>query len=142
MGGERARAGLRLSEYAEAARRFVWNELADWYVEAVKLRLTGSGEDRDVARAVLVHVFGAALRLLHPVVPFITEALWGRLPSGTAAGTGLVATADWPRIDPLHSRENEFELVREAINAIRQLRAEYAIAPGEMISAELTPGER
>ncbi len=133
------RAGLRLSEYAEAARRFVWNELADWYVEAVKLRLTGSGEDRDVARAVLVHVFGAALRLLHPVVPFITEALWSRLPSGTGAGEGFVATSDWPTIDASCAAEHEFELVREAVNAVRQLRAEYGIAPGELISAELSP---
>lgn len=134
------RAGLRLSEYAEVARRFVWNELADWYVEAVKLRVAEPGDDREVARAVLVHVFGAALRLLHPVVPFITEQLWGRLPPGTDAGAGLIATADWPTIAPAHSAEHEFELVREAINAVRQLRAEYAIAPGEMISAELTPG--
>ena len=133
------RAGLRLSEYTEVARRFVWNELADWYVEAVKLRLGAPGEDRDVARAVLVHVFGAALRLLHPVVPFITETLWGRLPTGTAAGTGLIATAPWPAIDPSLPAEREFELVREAINAVRQLRAEYAIAPGEMIAAELVP---
>ena len=136
---EQLRAGLRLGEYAEAARRFVWNELADWYVEAVKLRLAGSGEDRDVARAVLVHVFGAALRLLHPVVPFITEALWGRLPAGTSAGTGFIASADWPTVDHSHAEESEFELVREAVNAVRQLRAEYAIAPAEMISAEITP---
>jgi valyl-tRNA synthetase len=87
-----------------------------------------------------MHAFGAALRLLHPLVPFITETLWGRLPSGTTAGTGLIATADWPQIDPSHPGDPEFELVREAINAVRQLRAEYAIAPGEMISAELMPG--
>ena len=49
-------AGLRLNEYAEAARRFVWNELADWYLESVKGRLDTPGADRDVARAVLVHV--------------------------------------------------------------------------------------
>ena len=72
--------GLRLSEYVESARRFVWNELADWYVEAAKHRVFGEGPDRDVARAVLVHVFDQALRLLHPVVPFVTEALWQRLP--------------------------------------------------------------
>ena len=60
--------GLRLDEYAEAARRFAWNELADWYVEAVKTRLQSTDADGDVARAVLVHVFDHALRLLHPVV--------------------------------------------------------------------------
>ena len=61
-------AGLRLNDYAETARRFVWNELADWYLEAVKSRLLTPGDDRDVARAVLVHAFDNALRLLHPIV--------------------------------------------------------------------------
>ncbi len=75
---------MRLSEYVESARRFVWNELADWYVEAAKHRVSAEGPDRDVARAVLVHVFDQALRLLHPVVPFVTEALWQRLPARTS----------------------------------------------------------
>jgi valyl-tRNA synthetase len=75
-------AGLRLNEYAESARRFVWNELADWYLESVKGRLETPGADRDVARAVLVYAFDSALRLLHPVVPFVTESLWQKLPRG------------------------------------------------------------
>jgi valyl-tRNA synthetase len=131
------RAGLRLSEYVEAARRFVWNELADWYVEAVKFRLAGSGDDRKTARAVLVHTFDAALRLLHPVVPFITETLWRRLPSLEQNSNSFIATAEWPVVDTSYDEETDFELIREAINAIRQLRAEYAIAPGETVYAEL-----
>src|SRR5262249_3692341 len=87
-------AGMRLSEYAEAARRFVWNELADWYVESTKARLAAGGADADVARSVLVHAFDRALWLLHPIVPFITEEVWQRLP-GRAAGEFL-ATAAWP----------------------------------------------
>ncbi|HRQ78453.1 MAG TPA: valine--tRNA ligase, partial [Gemmatimonadaceae bacterium] len=59
--------GMRLDAYAEAARRFVWNELADWYVEAVKPRLAQPGADRETARRVLVHVFDHGLRLLHPI---------------------------------------------------------------------------
>src|SRR5205085_5829958 len=87
-------AGLRLNEYAESARRFVWNELADWYVESAKGRLNTPGADRDVARAVLVHCFDQALRLLHPIVPFVTEALWQKLPS--RAANALLATSAWP----------------------------------------------
>src|SRR4029079_14136363 len=109
------RAGLHLSEYVESARRFVWNELADWYVEAVKMRVASTGDDREVARAVLVHVFSAALRLLHPVVPFITEALWRRLPSTDQVGSEFVATAAWPVTDTSLGEGREFELVREAI---------------------------
>jgi valyl-tRNA synthetase len=129
-------AGMRLNDFAETARRFVWNELADWYLEAIKGRLAGDGADVQVARAVLVHVFDRALRLLHPIVPFVTEALWQQLPSHVT-GTFL-ARAEWPRARTRTGDENrarEFELVREAIGALRQIRAEYAVPPGKSIEA-------
>ena len=125
--------GLRLDAYAESARRFIWNELADWYVEAVKPRLATPGADREAARAVLVHVFDHGLRLLHPIMPFVTEALWQRLPS-YEDGTFLATTA-WPVARTSGSSGAEFELVREAIDAIRGLRAEYGVTPGQSIRA-------
>jgi valyl-tRNA synthetase len=144
---EELTAGLRLNEYAETARRFVWNELADWYLEAIKTRLATPGDDREVARAVLLHVFDHALRLLHPIVPFVTEALWQKLP-GHEDGTFL-ATAEWPDYLTGEAREDEgiltgdpevaeeFELVREAVLAIRQIRAENNVAPGKSIEVVL-----
>ena len=131
-------AGLRLNDYAESARRFVWNELADWYLEAVKARLTDDGDDREVARAVLVHAFDGALRLLHPIVPFVTEALWQRLPG--RADDELLLRASWPR--PLGIASGgaaEFELVRDAVSALRQLRGEYNINPGKVLPAIIVP---
>jgi valyl-tRNA synthetase len=128
--------GMRLDEYAEVARRFVWNELADWYLEAVKGRLATPGADRDVARAVLAHAFDGALRLLHPIMPFITEALWQRLP-GHVEGTWL-ARAAWPRAGTAPSdaaRAAAFEGARAAVSAARELRAEYAIPPGTLVRA-------
>jgi valyl-tRNA synthetase len=134
-------AGLRLNEYAEAARRFVWNEVADWYVEAVKARLssTDNAADRAVARAVLVHAFDRALRLLHPIVPFITEALWQRLP-GRVPGEFLVR-GEWPGRDTARddTAAREFDLAREAVLAIRQIRSTNAVAPGKLIEAFLVP---
>jgi valyl-tRNA synthetase len=127
--------GIRLSEYAETARRFVWNEMADWYVESVKGRLQSPTPDGEVARSVLVHVFDSALRLLHPIVPFITEDLWQRLPG---RGNGeFLARAPWPREIAQNWNAQSFELLREAINSLRQLRADYAIAPGKQIEAIL-----
>lgn len=105
----------------------------------MKARLAGTGEDREVARAVLSEVFGASLRLMHPVVPFITEALWARLPLSDDSERGMIATAKWPTANPAYSTESEFEIVREAVIAIRQLRAEYSIPPGQAIAAELMP---
>ncbi|MDE3174409.1 MAG: valine--tRNA ligase, partial [Gemmatimonadota bacterium] len=127
-------AGMRLNEYAETARRFVWSELADWYVEAVKGRLAEAGPDGEVARAVLVHAFDMALRLLHPIVPFITEAIWQRLPS--RPGGALLTAAEWPAASGLGGgAAREFELVRDAVVALRQVRAEYAVPPGRVVDA-------
>ena len=130
-------AGLRLNEYAEAARRFVWNELADWYLEAIKGRLGSAGPDRDAARAVLVHVFDRALRLLHPIVPFITEALWQRLPGRRA--DELLPLARWPQPGFTDPGAGEFELVRDTVSAIRTIRADYGLPPGKQVAAAVIP---
>jgi valyl-tRNA synthetase len=129
-------SGLRLSEYAEAARRFVWNEVADWYVENTKSRITSGTADSEVARTVLTHVFDFALRLLHPIMPFITETLWQRLPFPVGADRcEFLAIAPWPLPHPRTTAEiaaiAQFDLVREAIGAIRQIRSDYSIAPGK-----------
>ncbi len=129
-------AGMRLDEYAESARRFVWNELADWYVEACKGRLMQAGADREIARSILVHAFDQALRLLHPVMPFITEALWRRLP-GHVDGS-LIATAAWPQRPARQHTEPSFGDLQGAIQAIRQLRSDYAIPPAQIVTAYLT----
>ena len=131
--------GLRLSEFAEAARRFVWNELADWYLESVKPRLAKEGADREVARAVLAHAFDGALRLLHPMVPFITEELWQKLPQTPA--NEFLAQAPWPQAanssaDTLtNDASATFDITRELIIALRQIRSEYGVQPGAWVDA-------
>ena len=137
---EQRASGLRLSEYAEVARRFVWNELADWYVEAVKPRLNEPGADRDVARAVLVHAFDAALRLFHPIVPFVTEALWQRLPGRDA--TAFLATSSWP-VEPRRDAAlaAAFERAREVVSAVRAVRADYAVPPARTLEATLVTSQ-
>jgi valyl-tRNA synthetase len=130
--------GLRLAEYAEAARRFVWNELADWYLESVKPRLADSGDDREVARAVLAHAFDAALRLLHPIIPFITEELWQRIP--LPRPSTYCANAPWPvarAANLVLPGGGDFEVVRAAVTALRQVRSEYNVPPGQFVDAWL-----
>ncbi len=130
-------AGLRLNEYTEAARNFVWNELADWYLESVKGRLATPGDDREVARAVLVYAFDQALRLLHPIVPFVTEELWQKLPG--RHDNEFLANAPWPRSLSLEGDARAFELVRESVVAIRQIRGDYGVPPGKAISGLVIP---
>ncbi len=128
-------SGLRLNEFAETARHFVWNELADWYLESVKSRLAQPGADREVARAVLAHAFDRALRLLHPIIPFVTESLWQRLP-GRVAGEHL-PVASWPQRGQIDNAAQEagFDRVRDAVTALRQIRSDYNLAPGKIVDA-------
>src|SRR5437868_14787755 len=104
-------AAFRLDEAAKTCFEFAWNDLADWYVEAVKPRLAASGAATaaepggppagaasDAAHAILAHCFDIALRLLHPVVPFITEELWQKLPGRKP--DELLASANWPSVRP------------------------------------------
>ena len=133
-------SGLRLSEYAEAARRFVWGDVADWYLETTKGRIGAASPDSEVARAVLTHVFDYAIRLLHPIMPFITETLWQRLPFPVASDRcEFLAIAPWPIPHPVARAEthdmSRFDLVREAVSAVRQIRSDYAIPPGRLIDA-------
>ncbi|MGH7699269.1 MAG: valine--tRNA ligase [Gemmatimonadales bacterium] len=127
---------LRLDEAAKRCYEFAWKELADWYVEAVKPRLAaGSGA---AARAVLAHCFDTVLRLLHPVVPFITEELWQKLP-GRKPGE-LLAGASWPGRRPAledADADLQFERVKQAIERIRSIRAEYRVAPKARLRATI-----
>jgi len=133
---------FRLDEAAKRCFDFVWKELADWYVEAVKPRLGAGAASTPAAaaQAVLSYCFDAALRLLHPVVPFITEDLWQKLPGRQA--DDLLAIAAWPRerLD-LHDPKAEplFSRIQEAITAIRNIRAEYRVSPKARVNAIVHP---
>jgi len=90
--------------------------------------------------AVLAYTFDVVLRLLHPVVPFITEELWQKLPGRAAAD--LLVVAEWPRVRAELTDQpafNDFLRVQEAITAIRNIRAEYRIPPKERLTATITP---
>jgi valyl-tRNA synthetase len=86
-------------------------------------------------------VFDVALRLLHPVMPFITETLWLRLPRRSAAVS--LSVAPWPRPDD-RARDaaalRDFGLVQELVGAVRAIRAEYGVAPGRSVRVHVTGG--
>jgi valyl-tRNA synthetase len=129
---------FRLDEAAKRCFEFAWGELADWYVETVKPRL--AADDRVVAQAVLAHCWQTVLGLLHPVVPFITEELWQKLP-GRRAGE-LLILAPWPTPDPKWASaeaDAQFGAVRQAITAIRNIRAEYRVPPKARLAAAIRP---
>jgi hypothetical protein len=126
---------FRLNEATSAVYHFLWDELADWYVEQVKPRLHGNASGGDAARATLVTAFETTLRLLHPIMPFITEELWSCLPGEREP---VLAGAAWPEAnEQLVDAESEerFALVQSLTGAIRGIRAEYGVKPGKTVRA-------
>ncbi len=111
---------------------FVWDELADWYVEAVKVRLGGGdAEAAATARQVLANVADRLLRLLHPVMPFVTEALWRAL-TGAPGGRDSLMVADWPAPDPAlidEQAEADFAVLRELVTEVNRFRSQNGVAP-------------
>ncbi|MEO5800089.1 MAG: valine--tRNA ligase [Gemmatimonadales bacterium] len=125
---------FRLNDAAAAVYHFLWSDLADWYLEQVKPRLYGTHPGGESARAVAAHVFDIALRLLHPVMPFVTETLWKRLPS--SAEQASISVASWPveadgRADA--AALVDFGALQALITAVRVLRADYAVSPGATV---------
>ncbi|HMU60738.1 MAG TPA: valine--tRNA ligase [Gemmatimonadales bacterium] len=134
---------FRLNDAAAAVYHFLWSDLADWYIEQAKPRLYGQQPGGDVARAVLAQTFDVALRLLHPVMPFVTETLWKRLPGRDAQAS--ISVAAWPRPDDRAADDEalaEFAEVQQIVTSFRQLCADAGVRPGEKAEGALTTGSR
>jgi valyl-tRNA synthetase len=133
---------FRFHEAAESAYHFFWGELADWYLELIKPRMQEGGDERSraAARATLVHVLDGSLRLLHPIMPFITEALWQRLPApaGVRREESLVI-GHWPTSTPADEEaEARMTALMELIGAVRTLRSEYNVPAASRVAVRLT----
>ncbi len=129
--------------YAQAMYDLLWRDFCDWYLEGVKPTIASDPRQRDI----LAHALDAILRLLHPVMPFVTEAAWehvARLRPGPIEGVhlgpsrraGLLCTAAWPRIDAsLRSGEVEaaFDRVRALVTQVRDVRARQQVKPSRKI---------
>jgi valyl-tRNA synthetase len=129
-------------QYGEAGRQiyeFLWGEFCDWYIEIAKIRLYGEdAAGQGMARRVLVYVLERTLRLLHPFMPFATEAIWQQLPH---AGAALII-ASWPEAGPLdEAAEAQMNLVQEIVRGIRNARAEYNVEPARRVAAAISAGE-
>ena len=108
---------------------FAWSEFCDWYIELAKPRLLGEdAESRDTARAVLRHVLIGLLKLLHPFMPFLTDAVYRYLP-GTE---GTIMLTEWPEYKPEYefaAESEQMQGIMDVINAVRNLRATMNVAP-------------
>ena len=123
-------------EFGEITRElyaFFWNEFCDWYIEFSKSRLNGSAEDRAACQRNLVFVLDTALRLLHPIMPFVTEEIYQELPIDKTDAPYLIIAA-WPDAAALSGyidadAERAITMVTEAVSGIRSTRSRYGISP-------------
>ncbi len=121
----------------------IWNEYCDWYIELVKKRLWSDDEkDKEVVRFVIVYAMKNMLKLLHPFMPFITEEIWSYLPHSfeewNEKGNSYLISASWPKFSEDKKFEDEVNIMnmaKEAITAIRNIRAEAEAVPSKKLSA-------
>ncbi len=138
---------FRLQEVSDRLYHFVWGDFADWYLELIKPRMQGGSGDESLqaARATLVAVLDGVLRLLHPLTPFITSALWERLPWPDGADRPeALMVAPWPEPDPsLVDEESERRLgeLQELVTQVRSLRKEYSVPEGSGVTLRLSAVE-
>ena len=131
---DQALAAYEVGDAAARIHDFVWSEFCDWYIEAVKPRLYGRAPGGALAAASLREVLAAACRLLHPIMPFVTDAIWQQL----AGAEATVMLAEWPRAGGRDARaEADFGRVMEAVGAIRTLRAEQGVPAAARVRAML-----
>ena len=108
---------------------FIWDVFCDWYIELCKIRLNGDNlEEKETAKAVLIYVFSSTMQLLHPFMPFVTEEIWQSLPHQGET----IMLSSWPKYNKnleFEKEENDFELIMQAVRAIRNRRNEMNVPP-------------
>ncbi|WP_107826101.1 valine--tRNA ligase [Neisseria sicca] len=119
---------------AQTLYEFVWNDYCDWYIELAKVQIqTGCPTTQRTTRRTLVRVLEAALRLLHPIIPFITEELWQAVaPLANAKTADSIMLAAYPKADPekiVQAAFDQMAQLQDLIGAVRNLRGEMGIAP-------------
>ncbi|MDQ1408755.1 MAG: valyl-tRNA synthetase [Acidobacteriaceae bacterium] len=134
-----ALANYRFHEGAQGVYQFFWGDFCDWYIEWVKPELqSGDNERAVVAWRNLFAVFEAALRLLHPFMPFLTEQLWHQFPQ--RPGAKSIALERFPEVRDSWRNDaalEEFGVLQEIITAVRNIRAEMKLDPKKKVAAEL-----
>ena len=114
-------------EFGEVGRElynFIWDDFCSWYIEMAKLPLYGEDEAAKLTtRSVLAYVLDNTMRLLHPLMPFVTEEIWQHLPHEGES----ITVAAWPTVNPAYNFKDEaveMQLLMDIIRAVRNVRAE------------------
>jgi valyl-tRNA synthetase len=128
----------KFNEACHTLYQFIWHEFCDWYLELTKLFLYKEGDKkrRTLTQQTLLEVLDSILRLLHPFMPFVTEEIWQQLPQRKENESIMIA--EFPKPDGRYDDEavaDEMALIIEVVNALRNIRGEMNLPPGEQIIA-------
>ncbi|GIF07521.1 valine--tRNA ligase [Actinoplanes siamensis] len=126
-------------EYAKVCDtlyHFAWDDVCDWYVELSKPVLAQDTPEAARTRRVLGHVLDQLLRLLHPVIPFVTEELWIALTGGETVGRATWPVAVQELVDD--AAEEELAALRKVVTEVRRFRSDQGLKPSQRVSAALT----
>jgi len=126
----------KFNDAAQGLYAFTWNDLCDWYLEAIKPVLYDEKDDKKkkATLSTLKHVLSVTLKLLHPFLPFVTEEIWSHLNPGEKE----LIVSSYPKASdtiPHHKDTEVFELLKERIEAIRNIRGEHNVKPAQKINA-------
>ncbi|WP_435872336.1 valine--tRNA ligase [Microbispora rosea] len=127
---------FEFAKASDALYHFAWDEVFDWYVELAKVQFAEGGAVAENTKRVLGHVLDALLRLLHPLVPFVTEELWRALTGGES-----IVVAPWPSaspelLDPV--AEQEISSLQNLVTEVRRFRSDQGLKPGQRVAARLS----
>jgi valyl-tRNA synthetase len=128
----------RLDLAGQAMYEFIWNEYCDWYLELTKPVLQkGSPEQRSATRQTLLEVLETSLRVLHPVMPFITEEIWQRVKAPLGLEGETIMTQAFPQAQPTDAEaETGIGWLQEVLQGVRRIRSELNLAPSRLLDVQ------
>ena len=133
-------ASYRFDLLSQCLYEFAWNQFCDWFVELAKPAMQGENTDAaNSTRHTLLFVLDALLRLLHPLVPFVTEELWQAVAPKLGKSGDSIMTADYPCASDIDASafdgaETDIEWLKAMVSALRRIRSELGVSPAKKIT--------
>ncbi|MHC9015703.1 valine--tRNA ligase [Stenotrophomonas bentonitica] len=138
-------ANYRFDLLAQCLYEFAWNEFCDWFLELTKPALNGAdAEDANSTRHTLLYVLEALLRLLHPLIPFVTEQLWSQVAPRLGITDDTISQRPYPTAEEFAGdfarAEADVEWLKSMVNALRRVRSELNVPPSKLVPLLLQGG--